>query len=305
MNAIALGLLVTPCLPALPQLAAVRREPQIDIVFESSDPRSLPPAATLSRPPSVILADMHMPSGVRATMRALRARFPVVPIVLLDGRDDPIKVQRARNLGVAAVLTRRSSPERFVSRIISIGSPVYAEGSALGLRRYDKLTPRERDILHYLGRRFTAREIADHLTLSYSTVRTHIRNIYAKYGIGSRLEAVRIAEVLLAEDKTGYNGRRRDPREMNYVDVMVEPTPNPNAFKFTLDRAVTEGGSESFANAEQAAANPLAAKLFALEGVQAVFFLNNFVTITRRPDRDWNALATDVVNVIQEHYETA
>lgn len=90
---------------------------------------------------------------------------------------------------------------------------------------------------------------------------------------------------------------------MDYVDVMVEPTPNPNAFKFTLDRAVTEGGSQSFASAEEAQSHPLAAKLFELDGVQAVFFLNNFVTITRNPERDWNSLATEVVNVIQAHYE--
>ena len=68
---------------------------------------------------------------------------------------------------------------------------------------------------------------------------------------------------------------------MNYVDVMVDPTPNPNAVKFTLDRPVTEGGSQSYANKEQAQANPLAAKLFELPGVAAVFFLNNFVTVTR------------------------
>lgn len=90
---------------------------------------------------------------------------------------------------------------------------------------------------------------------------------------------------------------------MSYVDVMVDPTPNPNAVKFTLDRAVTEGGSESFANKEQAQANPLAAKLFELPGVAAVFFLNNFITITRDPEFSWDSLVTEVVNVIQAHYE--
>lgn len=89
---------------------------------------------------------------------------------------------------------------------------------------------------------------------------------------------------------------------MNYVDVMVDPTPNPNAFKFTLDRAVTEGGSESYADKEQAQAHPLAAKLFELPGVAAVFFLNNFVTVTRDPSQSWDDLAPEVVNVIQEHY---
>lgn len=90
---------------------------------------------------------------------------------------------------------------------------------------------------------------------------------------------------------------------MNYVDVMVDPTPNPNAVKFTLDRAVTEGGSESYANKEQAQANPLAAKLFELPGVAAVFMLNNFITITRDPEYGWDALASEVVNVIQAHFE--
>lgn len=90
---------------------------------------------------------------------------------------------------------------------------------------------------------------------------------------------------------------------MNYVDVMVDPTPNPNAVKFTLDRPVTEGGSQSYANKEQAQANPLAAKLFELPGVAAVFFLNNFVTVTRDPAQSWDDLVPEVVNVIQAHYE--
>lgn len=66
---------------------------------------------------------------------------------------------------------------------------------------------------------------------------------------------------------------------------------------------MTEGGSESYANKEQAQANPLAAKLFELPGVAAVFMLNNFITITRDPEYGWDALASEVVNVIQAHFE--
>lgn len=89
---------------------------------------------------------------------------------------------------------------------------------------------------------------------------------------------------------------------MSNVDVIVERTPNPNAVKFTLDRTVVAEGSASFADAEQAAAHPLAAKLFAVDGVQAVFFLSNFVTITRDPAHAWETVAPEVVNAIQEHY---
>ena len=84
---------------------------------------------------------------------------------------------------------------------------------------------------------------------------------------------------------------------------MADPTPNPNAYKFTLDRPVTQGGSQSFANPEQAAAHPLAARLFAIAGVKALFFLNNFITVTRDPAYSWDALVPEIVDAIQDHYQ--
>lgn len=90
---------------------------------------------------------------------------------------------------------------------------------------------------------------------------------------------------------------------MNYVDVMVDPTPNPNAYKFTLNRAVTAGRGESYMNKEQAQAHPLAAKLFEIPGVVSVFLLNNFITVTRDPAYGWETLAPEIVDVIQAHFE--
>jgi len=84
---------------------------------------------------------------------------------------------------------------------------------------------------------------------------------------------------------------------------MADPTPNPNAYKFTLDRTVSEGGSQSFANAEQAAAHPLAARLFEIEGVKALFFLNNFITVTKDPAHGWDAIVPAVVEAIRDHFE--
>ncbi|HEY8496660.1 MAG TPA: NifU N-terminal domain-containing protein [Limnochordales bacterium] len=90
---------------------------------------------------------------------------------------------------------------------------------------------------------------------------------------------------------------------MAHVDVMADPTPNPNAYKFTLDRFVTTGGSRSFANADQAAADPLAARLFAIEGVRALFFLNNFITVTKDPAHSWESLVPAIIEAIQDHFE--
>lgn len=86
------------------------------------------------------------------------------------------------------------------------------------------------------------------------------------------------------------------------MDVQADPTPNPNAYKFTLDRLVATGGSRSFANPEQAASDPLAARLFAIEGVKALFFLNNFITVTKDPGSSWETLVPAVVDTLQEHF---
>lgn len=85
------------------------------------------------------------------------------------------------------------------------------------------------------------------------------------------------------------------------VSVRFQPTPNPNAGKFTVDRPVVEGkASKSFYSAAQAAADPVAAALFALDGVASVFMVDDFVTVTKTPEADWNALVPAVTATIEQ-----
>ena len=86
------------------------------------------------------------------------------------------------------------------------------------------------------------------------------------------------------------------------IEVWTEPTPNPNALKFTLTRVVAEGRSKTYSSPDAAAASPLAKRLFEIAGVKSVFFLNNFITVTREPDSDWVALARQVEQRIKAHY---
>lgn len=58
---------------------------------------------------------------------------------------------------------------------------------------WNRLSPREREILALLAARWTDREIADALYISYRTVTTHVSNIYDKLGIHSRREAAAFA----------------------------------------------------------------------------------------------------------------
>ena len=57
----------------------------------------------------------------------------------------------------------------------------------------DPLSPRELEILKLLPSRLSYPEIAEKLYISYSTVRTHVKNIYMKLNAHTRLEAVNIA----------------------------------------------------------------------------------------------------------------
>lgn len=61
-----------------------------------------------------------------------------------------------------------------------------------------RLSCREREVLRLLALRYTDREIADRLFISYRTVTTHVSNILNKLGVDSRREA---AAVFFANDE--------------------------------------------------------------------------------------------------------
>lgn len=192
---IGVGLLVPRRLPRSPLWAALRRESRIRILFELHDVRRLE-----GKPrPDVIVADLDMGVSLRMTVRIIKSRLPGVPIVMLDGRGDATRAQRARNMGVAAVLTERTPPHRFIARLFDVVRDNAWTPERLDRRLLESLTPREWDILPYIAQRYSAKEIAEELTISYSTVRTHLRNIYAKCGVGSRRQAAYVAETLLRE----------------------------------------------------------------------------------------------------------
>lgn len=69
--------------------------------------------------------------------------------------------------------------------------------------------------------------------------------------------------------------------------LSIDPTPNENALKFTVDRRLTTPGSKTFANAEAAQANGIAAAVFQVAGVKSVFMVNDFITVTKQPDAYW------------------
>jgi len=83
--------------------------------------------------------------------------------------------------------------------------------------------------------------------------------------------------------------------------MRAERTPNPNSVKWVLSTPVVEGGRSAHFEAPVGAdTSPLAARLFAIDGVAGVFLAANFVTVTKEPDRDWPELAQPLVDAIKE-----
>jgi Fe-S cluster biogenesis protein NfuA len=88
--------------------------------------------------------------------------------------------------------------------------------------------------------------------------------------------------------------------------IETEATPNPATLKFLPGRDVMGGrGTADFtAAAEAEGRSPLAAKVFAVGDVARVFLGNDFVTVTKTEDADWQRLKPRVLGAVMEHYLT-
>lgn len=85
--------------------------------------------------------------------------------------------------------------------------------------------------------------------------------------------------------------------------IQTEQTPNPATLKFLPGRTVLEQGTADFTNAADAGArSPLAARLFEVEGVSAVFFGREFITITKTDEKEWHVLKPALLGAIMEHF---
>jgi NFU1 iron-sulfur cluster scaffold homolog, mitochondrial len=87
---------------------------------------------------------------------------------------------------------------------------------------------------------------------------------------------------------------------MPYKVVEIQPTPNPNAAKFMLDRAVVEQPT-SFFNAQAAQGNELAEKLFAIPGVTSLLLLGDFITVNKKAMVPWKDITGAVERVLAAH----
>ncbi len=160
--------------------------------------------------PDIVVMDVRMPgmSGIEAT-RQIRKEMPHVQVLVLTAYDDDQYVFSLLQAGASGYLLKVAPASELVRSIRQVRSgesplspaiarkvvarlnnPAQAAGSAGGSSDPDTLTPREVEILQFLARGMSNRDIAEALYISERTVQTHLTNIFAKMQVASRLEAV-------------------------------------------------------------------------------------------------------------------
>jgi DNA-binding NarL/FixJ family response regulator len=153
--------------------------------------------------PDVILLDVELPgqNGIDAIQK-IKSISPSTRIVMLTVFADHEKIFRAICAGASGYLLKTSSMEQIIESIheaVAGGAPMTPRIARSVLQMLSKtakpqsdydLTAREQKILELMTQGLIKKEMADRLSLSYHTVDTHLRNIYAKLHVHSRTGAV-------------------------------------------------------------------------------------------------------------------
>jgi len=154
--------------------------------------------------PDVILMDMSLPGMDGAsTTHTIRQQFPQMQIIVLSSFKEGKVIKKALEAGAIGYLLKDVSADDLVRAIRSAhaGRATLSPEAAQALVETSNLPPvpgldltkREREVLALMIEELNNTQIAGRLTVSPSTIKSHVSNILAKLGVASRTEAVTLA----------------------------------------------------------------------------------------------------------------
>lgn len=156
-------------------------------------------------PVEIALFDINLPgmNGIECIQK-LKILHPRMQIIVLTVYDNPDVIFDALKAGATGYLLKSTPPEKIIEAIQEVkngGSPISSPIARKVIEAFyvkentneyfQELTKREREILEQLNNGYRYKEIAEKLFLSVDTIRTHVRNIYEKLQVNSRVEALR------------------------------------------------------------------------------------------------------------------
>src|SRR3990172_9179237 len=195
--------------------ALLSAQADMDVVGEAGDGLEALQEVERLRP-DVLLADVGMPglSGLELTRR-LQESLPEVRVLILTVHEDQSFLHRALRAGAAGYLVKRAAEEDLLAGIRAVArgeafllpgmtkgliedylqrtsrSQAKDQASADGRDKFDGLTAREGEVLRCIAQGYSNAQIAERLTISVKTVKSHRARIVEKLDRRSRVELVR------------------------------------------------------------------------------------------------------------------
>ncbi len=155
--------------------------------------------------PDIVLMDVVMPvmDGIEAT-KEIHARFPGIKILVLSSFQDHESVYTMLSNGAVGYITKSSLADDLAETIRTTYQGKMVFSSEIGAQLLSppqpekdyQLTDREMEVLILLAEGLTNQQTAQKLSISQSTLKFHMNNIYEKLGVHTRSEAL----VLAAKD---------------------------------------------------------------------------------------------------------
>lgn len=151
--------------------------------------------------PDVVVMDIHMPelTGIEATRR-IRHEQDAVRVLVLSAYDDAPYVRALLDAGADGFVLKTDGLQDLLRAIQEVAVGKQAFDRAMIDRAQndarlpvEPLTERELEVLRYVVRGHTNKQIGDVLFISARTVQGHLQNIFQKLGVASRTEAASLA----------------------------------------------------------------------------------------------------------------
>lgn len=169
--------------------------------------------AAIEKEPNIILMDIKMEgkNGIETTKEILLLK-PQIKIIFLTVFEDTESIRQALQSGAAGYILKHVSREKLIETIkrvfdgetvidqsifhqivddyTRLSKKVAEKRNTPQKENIEELTPREQEILQHLVKGLTNKEISTATNLAVDTVKTHLRNIFRKFGVKNRTQAI-------------------------------------------------------------------------------------------------------------------